>query len=257
MAHTFRFLGQPLSDRYWLIADDGERHHCRKVLKLSAGATVEVTDGRGRGARGVLCLPPAASEEGELTAQAAAQAGPNAIWVAVDDSWQSPAPQVAVHMVLGAIKPGDWDQVLPPLAEIGVASVQVFACGASAKFRIDQKVKAKAEKILLGAIKQSKRDFMPDIQFWPNLDQAITPLLRDASSGQRFVLSANDAIALDDISPAVTGDVVIVVGDEAGLDAATSANLAVSGFRAISFGSAIYRAKTAAVCGAFYFRDRT
>lgn len=250
MAHTFRFLGEPVGESHWVIADDGERHHCRKVLKLSAGATVEVTDGKGRGARGVLCLPPAAGQS------FAHEAGPNAIWLQVEQSWQSPPPKVDVHMVLGAIKPGDWDQVLPPLAEIGVASVQVFACGASAKFRLDQKIKAKAEKILLGAIKQSKRDFLPTIEFWPSLSHAIEPLLTGASDGQRFVLAADEAAAIDDMSPPAAGEVIVAVGDEAGLDATATATLAAAGFRAITFGSAIYRAKTAAICGAFYFRDR-
>lgn len=256
MAHTFRFLGEPVSASHWLIVDDGERHHCRKVLKLSAGATVEFTDGRGRGARGVLCPPP------EAAVVAGGQGIPvnipaNAIWLQVAESWQTPPPAVGLHLLLGAIKPADWDQVLPPLAEIGIASVQIFACGASAKFRIDQKVKAKAEKILLNAIKQSKRDFLPQIAFWPSLDKALAAWLTDTSRGQRFMLCAENATAIDDIAPPAAGEVIVAVGDEAGFTTAATATLAAAGFRAVSFGSAIYRAKTAAICGAYFFRDRS
>lgn len=245
MSHTFRFLAEPISGPYWAITDDGERHHCRKVLKLSVGATVEVTDGHGRGARGSLCPAP------DLPPPAA-----NTIWFAADDSWQSPEPEVAVHMLLGAIKPSDWDQVLPPLAEIGVAGIQVFACGGSAKFRIDDKIKTKAQKILLGAIKQSKRDYLPELNIWPSLSRAVEHVSRAASEGQRFVLAADDAAAIDTIAPPATGETIVVVGDEAGLSSEALEYLAGQGFKTVSFGSAIYRAKTAAICGAYFFRQR-
>lgn len=244
MAHVFRFLASPQAEGYWAITDDGERHHCRKVLKLSAGATVEVTDGAGRGARGVLCAAPAGQD-----------AGRNAIWLKAESSWQTPPPTVAVHMVLGAIKPADWDQVLPPLAEIGVASVQVYGAQGAAKFRIDDKIRQKAERILLGAIKQSKRDYLPQLNLWPNLKDAIAQV--SASDGQKFVLAADNAVAIDTVSAPVSGETVVVVGDEAGIATEELATLDAAGFRAVSFGSAIYRAKTAAICGAYYFRARS
>jgi 16S rRNA (uracil1498-N3)-methyltransferase len=230
MKHVFCFLGRHEGNGLWTVNDPTEMEHARKVLRIRAGDAVEVFDGKGTLGRGTV-----------------QEIGRDSMSVRSDETRRVGASKSSLGIALGALKPGDLDEVLPALVELGVDKVMVFLQEGTERFRIGEKAHSRWERIILGACKQAKRAWLTQVQTYDDLkifvkETAVVP-------ATRFVLQPAATRSL--LSEGVgDGSVIALLGGERGLTSEEEELLASAGFIGVRIGGHILRARTAAVAAA-------
>ncbi|MBP6219066.1 MAG: RsmE family RNA methyltransferase [Oligoflexales bacterium] len=276
MAHTFRFLAQPLFEkttgnseidpetglgtrrgtdpsRTWTIKEE-ELWHLRKVLRLKVGVEVEVFDGHGTSGKGVL-----QQVDSELA------------HVLTNEEEQSLAPSLSLALALGALKPGFIDDLLPILVELGINQIFVFAQEGSASWKMAKdKVVERWDRILLSSAKQCRQVFLPEIVSFsspqelisyiesgkanrsahPPMANALAPF--DNGLKQKFVLSLGAEKLLSSfLNPAepaaIPRSMIAAIGGESGLSPTEEETFQAADFLPVSLGPLTLRAFTAAI----------
>lgn len=152
MKHCFRFFGNYIkrdSNFEWTITGE-ELRHMHSVLRLQEGDTIEVFNGEG-----FYCLAKIESLKPKKQA------------IAISEQLCfSEKPKGTLALAIGALKPKTFDDLLPCLVELGLDEIHVFAQRHTEKFRISDKSKERWEKIVLGATKQSKRNYLCKLKTW-------------------------------------------------------------------------------------------
>lgn len=233
MSHLFCFIAQktetPGSDE-WLL-EPFELEHARKVLKLKVGDTVQVIDGKGGVAVGVI-----------------AASGAQRISVKSISVEYFAKPELKTALALGALKPGDFDDILPGIVEWGVDQIHIFLQQDTAKFRTADKARERWERILVSAVKQCKRPWLPTIFVHDSLANALEAL---KGFDQKIVLDAAGSASmrqvLNSLPPTRPLSIACVVGGERGINAQELETLGSQGFLTVSMGSHVLRATTAAL----------
>lgn len=229
MSHVFRFFARPKNGEKnsptWLL-DVNEIEHARKVLKIKIGDTIEVMDGAGSCGEGTVVT----SSRDEVS-------------VEVSSISHEPVPDVTKALILGALKPGDFDDVLADLVELGLDQVHVFHQEGTAHFRTSDKAKERWERILVSSMKQSKRAWKPLLEVHDSLALALTAC---ASIHSKYVLDAKGTSCLLDEAVRPTTSIAAVVGGERGLDDREIKQCVAAGFSLVRLGPYVLRAKTAA-----------
>jgi 16S rRNA (uracil1498-N3)-methyltransferase len=229
VSHRFRFIGARASEGRWELAGD-EAHHATKVLRLGVGAAVEVTDGRGVWGVGTVASATAKAVIVELTER---------------EKIEAAAAQPFV-LALGALKPGDVDETLPSLVELGVDELWIFRQEGVAKARTADKAVERWERIVRQSVKQCKRAWIPRLAVFDD----VAGIVREASGRalQRIVLTvAADALAR--VRDPQRG-ALVVCGGEKGLAPEEERALREAGFAAAGLGPHVLRAVTAAIAAA-------
>lgn len=180
MSHRFRFLGEESKPGTWILSED-EAHHLQKVLRLSVGTEVEVTNGRGLWALGVV--QEIKSKE---------------VLIATESSQVEAEHAPRLILAIGALKPGGIDEILPMLTELGADEVLVFGQDDAQKSRLAPKALERWQRILIQAVKQSKRSRVPTLRVLRSVDELIASevtradLGGDIDLGQRHVCLLNE-----------------------------------------------------------------
>lgn len=235
MSHLFRFIGERVGDKSWRLADD-EAHHLAKVLRLEVGAEVEVTDGKGRWAQGVVRSSGSKSAEIEATSEG------------VDAPSSMP-----ISFAVAALKPGDVDEILPALTELGVDHVHVFQQRGVAKLRMNDKAVERWERILTQAVKQCKRSYVPTL----SAHESLNEMLRHLRAPEKLVAWKNTTKLLLEPDSAVPVTKYLagkrptalfaLAGGERGLQADELAALKANEFTPVRLGPHVLRSVTASV----------
>ncbi len=259
-SHVFRFLGKPCDGApgHWRL-DDVDAHHALKVLRLAAGQPVEVTDGKGSVAIGKLL--PTGKESAD---------------VEVVSSHKINRPHPILHLAVGALKPGDLDDTLPALVELGMQRISIFLAEQSGKFRLAEKSIERWERIMEGAVKQSKQAWLPELGIHSSLSDFLEQGLVSAELNKNncvywvFAAPGDETIAADqsnknqstvtvpDLMTAFNtagkltkpDQLLALVGSEKGFSDQEVRLALANGFKAISLPGSVLRAKTAAVSAA-------
>ena len=231
MSHLFRFIGTQHSATSWSLEGD-EAHHFNKVLRLSEGARVEVTDGCGRWAEGVVSTVEARS-----------------VHVSVGNTQVSDPVRLRLEIALGALRPGAIDEILPMLCELGVDRLHVFGQVGVAKARLGEKVVDRWHRILTQSIKQCKRPWLPDVREHASVAEMLAAT--KGAETHRFCLHPEGATNLPAaLNLATGGTVLAMVGGEKGFDPSEEQMIADAGIARVTLGTGILRAVTAAVATA-------
>ncbi len=226
MTHRFRFIGSEVSGQ-WQLGEE-ETLHLAKVLKLSVGAEVEVTDGKGGWCFGVVN-----TIKNKLTV------------VDVIESHFEQEPKTFVTLAVGALKPGSIDDILPAAVELGADRIVVFQNAGTAKFRLQESVAARWQRIVHQSIKQCKRARIPDVVVSDSVEALIKDFWKkDVSLG--VVLDPTGEKSLHEILTASQAkELMIVIGSEKGLEIKEISELLSAGFITAKLGANILRAVTA------------
>ena len=139
---------------------------------------------------------------------------------------------------------GDLDEILPALVELGADAIHVFQQPGTEKSRLSDKAVARWQRIITGAVKQSKRSFIPAISTHESLNSVLN--LASQSNLQPLVLH-DEATTSADSAPIPDAGWMTIIGSERGF---SGAELAVLGDRrvpSVQIGRHILRAKTAAI----------
>ncbi len=229
MSHRYRFIGSPLNDQHWQIVGE-ELHHLRKVLRLPVGEGVEVTDGHGSWAAGIL---------EEVQSQVA--------MVVCQETQREPPPSPRLLIGIGALRPGAIDDILPSLVELGMHEIHIFSPVGAAKARIAEAALSRWSKIILASIKQCKRAWLPELHVHPGIDALIA---RTTDVPLKWVLDPNGSRSLPEATHGRSGDRMAIIGSEAGLHHQELEKLTGAGFEPVTCGRHILRAVTAAIAAA-------
>lgn len=207
--------------------------HIFRVLRLSAGDTVELVDGAGTGYRARIL-----------------SAAPAEIRLAIEAAFPLMAESpVHITLALGMLKDRKTDDLIPPLTELGINRLILFYAARSIpvpKDRTSLSRVSRWEKIALEAVKQCRRGYIPQIVLMKDLDAALA-----ASSDADLKLVFWEAAvpsgpsAVQDVPR--PGKVLIVVGPEGGFEPAEIQKAQNKGCVVTSLGPRILRAQTAAL----------
>jgi 16S rRNA (uracil1498-N3)-methyltransferase len=208
-----------------------EAHHLRNVLRAEPGRAVELIDGSGRIWRAVVDQCSVAEvelREVELleTASAALRLG----------------------LIQSLCKADKLEWILEKCTEIGIDDIYLLEAARSVVRVPKERLEAKMErwqKIILGAVKQSRRSTLPTL----HPPSSLPVLCRDLAPCLKLLLSENkDVASLKSILRSSTWThAIFCIGPEGGWIEQEHQELVQSGFQPASLGPQILRTETAAL----------
>jgi 16S rRNA (uracil1498-N3)-methyltransferase len=209
-----------------------EAHHAAHVLRLKAGAAVEIFDGCGTAATAHITE----IRKGKITVEVDS----------VRPAAKRPVP--LVHLAFAAPKGNRLDWLLEKATELGVASLWPLRLERSVA-GVEDLTPGKRQRWLghcISAAKQAGLDWLPDLH-----DPLPLAALLDAARGQAGVFGdpASGAAPLARVVRGLQspGALYIVIGPEGGLTSAECQTLRGAGFAAVRLGHTTLRIETATV----------
>lgn len=233
MAHVYRFFGTKQSSNNWQLEED-EARHALKVLRLSDGDIVEVVDGLG------------AVVSGRIRIESKSK-----VFVTTTEELFTPKDLFTRYMLMGALKPGDVDDLIAPLTELGVDKLIIFRQVDTAQFRLSESAAERWQRLARAAAKQSKRAYTLEIVCSPDVSAAMD-LVKDVT--HRWILEPKAEVDLLSIVPNVSSGsgLAVLIGGEKGLSEAETLQATRQGFQPVRLGPWILRARTAAQAAAVF-----
>jgi 16S rRNA (uracil1498-N3)-methyltransferase len=208
-----------------------EAHHALHVLRLRAGAAVELFDGRGRRAEGRI-----------------ADADRRRVAVAVERAWTESRPAgPLVHLAFAVPKGSRADWLVEKATELGLASLRptIFERSVAGKEPLSA---AKRERWLghcAAAAKQAQVNWLPAIEDAAPLGDVLA-----RASGALILVGDTTAEAmpvLEAMARRADEEILLVVGPEGGLAEGERALLRAAGAVAVRLGRSVLRVETAAI----------
>lgn len=220
----------PAGDAYTL--DGPEGHHAASVARMRAGERLLLGDGRGGVASGVV----RAVSRGTLT-------------IAITSRRYADQPDPRIVVVQGIAKGDRGELAVQAMTEAGVDEIVPWAAARSvARWRGERGERARDRWVATAreAAKQARREWLPVVAGKPDEPtSAVVGRLGTAAAG--FVLEAEATERLSQVPLPESGDVVLVIGPEGGIDRAESAAFAAAGAIPVRLGSPVLRTSTAGV----------
>lgn len=229
MKHVFRFFAQLKNTEppyEWLIEGD-ENHHLTKVLRMAPGDLLEVFDGKGNSAQAKL-----------------ESSNKNTSMAHSDKITTSSEKKTRTGMALAFLKKNTLEDLIPSLVELDLDEIHLFAQQQTPKHLYTPKQKERFEKIILGASKQAKRDFLPKLIFWKETKSLALYLQENF---QRKFLLNKGAPSLPLKSEIFTHSCCAIIGSEAGFSEEEMRAFFEVNAESFSLGANTLRAFTAAI----------
>jgi 16S rRNA (uracil1498-N3)-methyltransferase len=209
---------------------DHSAHHAREVLRLRAGALVQVFDGRGA--------------EFEATLDSVSRQGVSMrVLRAMAPRPESP---LRIELALSPLKGDRMELVIQKATELGVAVIHPVVCArtdAVARPALKGSRQDRWDKVASGAAEQCGRAVVPEVM--PTVE--LKHLLARPFDGRRLQFSEAQGAPPLDRGAARTGAVLALVGPAGGWEPHESERVREAGFEATGLGPRILRAETAAI----------
>ncbi len=209
-----------------LELDPEESRHCVKVLRMGPGDEVMITNGAGMSFRAVL-----------------AEAHPKACLVEVPaEGIASPGRPFSLHLAVAPTKNIDrFEWLLEKATECGVDQITPILCDNSERTVVKPE---RLEKILVAAMKQSQRSWLPIL----NPAQSLKSFLSIPFAGKKVVAhcAPGKKKRLEDCY-AKGEDVLMLIGPEGDFSPEEIEYTMNKGFHAITIGDYRLRTETAAL----------
>lgn len=222
-AHRFTFYLPSLSpDARELEIEGDEHHHLSRVLRLGAGETIAVTDGRG------LLV------DGEIVSVGKTRSTARVARVVSRE-----APSRRIVLALSLLPRAHFEQAVSQCVEVGVtAIVPVIA----EKCHVKRIASARAKRVAVAAMKQSGRSWLPPIEEARTVD-AVAREIESDRYGRAFVGDMDGP----PMPNAVADHAIVLVGPEAGFSTEEMARLEHARALRVRVSDHRLRAETAAV----------
>lgn len=227
--HMFRFFCEHHDDHQLLLSADQSRHLL--VIRAKIGQTIEVGDGRGNV---FVCQLQSIDRQG-ATCQIVSQRF-------------VPKPTTSLTTMIGVQKHDSFERVLQAITELGSDAIVVFRHNNDAKFKLRLSYQQRWQKIILGAVKQSKRAWLPSLTIakdWQELLSIISTgkfsckLLLDSSGNHSldYLLDRNHSLKT----------ICLINGSSCGFSTNELTDLQTLGAIPITLGTKTLRAETATI----------
>lgn len=202
---------------------DDEFHYLRSVMRLRVGETAEVFDGKGNLA---TC---------ELVKLLDKEAHLKVLEVVTEE-----AEPYSVTLALAFLKPSHLEYAIEKCTEVGVTNFLLYpAMRSEKKSASDQYIK-RLETIILSAVKQCGRLFIPKLEIKERLKDCLHELVLFGDLEATTSLTKRQQ------------NVTLVIGPESGFSPEERALLLEHGAQGVRFNRNILRSETAAVVGSSF-----
>lgn len=218
-------------ERIVLAGDEGR--HAAVVRRITAGETVDLTDGTGHLAR---CRVVAADKHG--------------ITCEVTDRIDVPAPQPRIVVAQALPKQDRGETAVETMTEVGVDTIVPWSaarCMVRWKGERGDKALRRWRSTAREAAKQARRAWLPDVTA-PVTTNELADLVRGASLG--VVLHEEAGGRIGELDVPAAGEVVIVVGPEGGVTPEEIEILEEAGAVTVRLGPTVLRTSTAGTAAA-------
>jgi 16S rRNA (uracil1498-N3)-methyltransferase len=209
-----------------IVVDGAEGRHAADVRRLRVGERVDVGDGGGRLAHGVVVT-----------------VGRGRIEVDVESRTETVAPSPRFVVVQALAKGGRDLDAVEAMTEVGVDQIVVWAAERSVAKPTD-KTLAKWSATAREAAKQSRRAWIPQVTGPLSTGEVCT---RIESVALAVALHEEATQPLASLPLPGSGDVQLIVGPEGGLSADEVASFAAAGAHICRLGDSVLRTSTAGV----------
>ncbi len=203
-------------------------HHALRVLRVGAGDTAILFDGRG--GQWTATLHPAGK-----TLRATLDE--------FDDSDRE--PPVSITLVQGLPASDKMDFVVQKAVELGVARIQPVAAKRSLIRLSGERMERRVDHwrgIVVSACEQSQRNRVPEVEQILDLPQYLA--LASQDNGLRLVCAPGATTRLRDLPPP-SAPVTLLIGPEGGFEDGELAAARAAGFMPLALGPRILRTETA------------
>lgn len=168
------FIDAPFSQHQTVALEDVEFHHLVNVMRIKEGETVELVNG-----------------EGQLASAAVLQIGKKNALLKIASLKNQPKEKLALVLAQALPKANRLDFILEKGTELGMTELWLFPGKLSEKKEINL---ARAKQVMIAAMKQSGRLFLPKLHFFPSLEKCpvktLQPYFGDLSEEAPPLLSA-------------------------------------------------------------------
>jgi 16S rRNA (uracil1498-N3)-methyltransferase len=211
--------------------DGPEGHHAAVVQRLRVGETLTLSDGKGGTAAAVVRAVGRGTLDVEITSRGYAEA---------------PDPRITV--IQGLAKGERGELAIATMTEVGVDEIVPWsAARCVVKWRDDRGL-ARWRSAGREAAKQSRRPWLPPVA---SPERTSDVAARVAIAAGAYVLHETGTTALSSVDLPTTGEIVLVVGPEGGIDDAELDAFDKAGAVQVRLGTPILRTSTAgaaAIC---------
>jgi 16S rRNA (uracil1498-N3)-methyltransferase len=231
-----------LLDADRLLLDGPEGRHAALVRRLRIGERLDLTDGAGLLAEGVV-----------------AAVGKDTLEIDLTGRQQLPAPRPRIVVVQALAKGDRAEAAVESMVEVGVDVIVPWAASRSiarwsGKADRADKGLAKWRATAREAAKQSRRFWWPEVAELASTRDVATLLGRAALP---LVAHESARAPLTALTPPEDGDVVLVVGPEGGVSDDELATFAAAGATSCRLGPTVLRTSTAGTVAAAVLLART
>ena len=192
MPHN-RFFAANL-DQNSIEISDAEFHHLAHVMRIKEAERIELVDGQGHLAIG----------EVEKIERSKAK-------VKIIDLKKENALKPKIILAIAHLKFSHLEIALEKCTEIGVDQFVIFPTDQSEKFQLSDAQKKRIDQLLISAIKQCGRLYLPEVHFLKSKAD-----LKQFSCQKFFCHLSSKTIKFDSIKPQ-TEPVMLIIGPEKGL----------------------------------------
>ena len=234
MSHTFRSIGSRQNGK-WVLDKEELRHML--VLRLTTNDIVELTDGCGNVSKVRISSISSKSIDLEEIEHKVIEKNSSSL-----------------ILVVGLLK--NTQDLLPLVVESGVDKIYIFQQQHNKKDLTD-KNKERFLNIIRSSVKQCKRDFIPDLCFFPSLSECLESInkdQKDSGTNYRKILldeTSNSTLLNLDIDKnwdRKDNSIVVIVGSELGFYNEEKTILEGIELERFSLGKNILRSITACLC---------
>lgn len=217
------FYQPRLSDGVTFLEGD-EAHHAIKVLRISKGDEILVTDGKGVLVNATITNSPNFTVTQKRTAPA--------------------APDYRIHLFVAPTKNADrMEWLVEKATEIGVTSITMVRCERSERKQINHD---RLLKMAISAMKQSQQSWLPEVRELISFDDAVKNQFDQKFIA--FVDSTNPDHLKNLAKPGE--DYAVLIGPEGDFTEKEMAQAVGSGWQKVSLGRTRLRTETAALTAA-------
>ena len=215
--------------------DEVESAHCLRVLRHKIGDPIAVTDGKGNSYKGIIS---AASKicKVEITAHHFEKPSNNQLHIAI-------APPKSIDRF-------EW--FLEKATELGIEKITPLQCRYSERKHINAE---RCSKILLSAMKQSNRVYLPLLHEMMSFEKFITT----ASPAKKLIAHCEESVKITLEKSISAAQIIVLIGPEGDFSQHEIKLANDAGYENISLGEKRLRTETAAlhVCSAFALKNRS
>ena len=211
--------------------DEEESRHCTKVLRLSTGDVIHVTDGSG------------------LLQKCRLNIGKRNVTYEVVGSTMIQKRPYAVHIAVAPTRKAERNEwMVEKMTEMGVERIDFIVTDNTHKETISRVVNlSRLKRIAASAMKQSQQYYMPEI----SLITAYDTFIKENTDATRLIAYVPDNHLTEHVIKKVTKNskTTLLIGPEGDFSPEEVILATANGFEAVSLGATRLRTETAAVAG--------